>query len=260
MEKNQEHAVLVKNLTKRFGSFTALDGLSLEIEKGQIYGLIGPNGSGKTTAIQCILGLYRFEPTSQINVLGWKIPEDRSRLYQEIGYMPQQIALYQDLSVEQNLRFFGRLKRIPRKRLFQRIDELLERVDLTEFRTRVISKSSGGMKRRASLAAALLSEPKLLILDEPTVGIDPSLRVEFWEYFRQLTDENEVTVLITTHYLGESVRCDQIGLLQKKLIMQGKPKELQEMTQQALNLQELANMDQVFIHFTQTKPILEEGK
>jgi ABC-2 type transport system ATP-binding protein len=248
---NYEKLIIdVQNLTKRFGDFLALDSLNLSIEKGKIYGLIGPNGSGKTTAIQCILGLYDFEPSSQIRILNYKIPQESRKSYQHIGYMPQDISLYNDLSVEQNLRFFGRVKNIPRTRLESRIQELLKLVDLQEFKSREISKCSGGMQRRASLACALLSEPEILILDEPTVGIDPELREHFWDYFRMQARDKGVSILITTHYLDESHRCDEISLIKKSVIIKGRPDELKEITKKELNLSENPDMDQVFIHFT----------
>jgi ABC-2 type transport system ATP-binding protein len=253
MENTEEYLINVENLTKKFGDFIALENLNLKIKKGTIFGLVGPNGSGKTTAIQCVLGLYDFERTSSIKVSGLKVPNDISLIYRKIGYMPQDISLYSDLSIEKNLKFFGALKKIPKAKLNEKIDELLKLVELEEFRSRIISKCSGGMQRRTSLACALLSDPEILILDEPTVGIDPELRVQFWDYFRKLAKHKGTTFLITTHYLGESVRCDEIGLIRKRLIIKGKPEELRKIVQKNRNLPNLPDMDTVFIHFTKEK-------
>ncbi len=175
------------------------------------------------------------------------------QIYPHIGYMPQEIALYPDLSIEQNLQFFGRLKLMPKTNLKERIEELLDIVQLKEFRKREISKCSGGMQRRASLACALLSDPQILILDEPTVGVDPELRIEFWNYFRKLATTKGVTTLVTTHYLGEAVYCDEIAFLRKSLIVKGTLEEIKALARKEMNTIEDLDMDRVFIHFSKKK-------
>jgi ABC-2 type transport system ATP-binding protein len=248
-----EYSIYIEHLTKKFRSFTAVENLCLKIKKGTICGLIGPNGSGKTTTIQCLLGIYSFEKGGKILILDKNIETDMKQIYPHIGYMPQEIALYPDLSIEQNLQFFGRLKLMPKTNLKERIEELLDIVQLKEFRKREISKCSGGMQRRASLACALLSDPQILILDEPTVGVDPELRIEFWNYFRKLATTKGVTTLVTTHYLGEAVYCDEIAFLRKSLIVKGTLEEIKALARKEMNTIEDLDMDRVFIHFSKKK-------
>ncbi|HVM45209.1 MAG TPA: ABC transporter ATP-binding protein, partial [Candidatus Thermoplasmatota archaeon] len=191
------NAVSYDNVVKRYGGLAALDGLTMHIPKGEVYGLLGPNGSGKTTAIRVLMGLERAT-SGTVRALGLKAP-DRA-LNTRIGYMPQETALYQDLTVRENLQLFGELYGMDRDRLGQRIDELLRLVDLSPRADAVVHTLSGGMRHRASLVAALLHDPELLVLDEPTVGVDPELRASFWGYFDDLAGRG-VTVLITTHYM-----------------------------------------------------------
>ncbi|MFX1236840.1 MAG: ABC transporter ATP-binding protein [Promethearchaeota archaeon] len=243
----------ISNLSKTFKKFKAVDNLSLNIKKGEIYGLIGPNGSGKTTTISILLDILKSNPGAAITINGKKIPERINEVYPMIGFMPQELSLYLDLSIEQNLKFFSNMYKIPKSMISSRINEILELVDLLKFKKRLVSKCSGGMQRRCSLAAALLHKPNILILDEPTVGVDPELRIEFWNYFKQLSREDNVTILITTHYLAESINCDKIGLMNKKIIVSGSPIELMENVKKIKNLEELPDMEEVFIHYMQQK-------
>jgi ABC-2 type transport system ATP-binding protein len=216
-------AIQTSKLTKRFGKFTAVDNLDLTIEEGSTYGLLGPNGSGKTTAIRMICGL--LEPTSgDIKVLGKAMPS--KEVLSSIGYMPQDVAIYVDNTVHENLELFGKLYGMPPDRFKTREQEMLDFVDLSGWRDSLASTLSGGMRHRLSLACALLHEPKLLILDEPTVGVDPELRASFWEYFEKLGKKG-ITVVITTHYMDEAGHCQKVGLLrQGRLIAEGNPEEL----------------------------------
>ncbi|MFW9940557.1 MAG: ABC transporter ATP-binding protein [Candidatus Thorarchaeota archaeon] len=242
--------IKVSGLSKSFGSFKAVDNLDLDIQTGEIFGLIGPNGSGKTTTILVLLDILNPDSGAKITIDGKEIPKRINDVYPKIGYMPQELSLYLDLTVEQNLEFFGKLYKIPKPRIYSRIKEVLELVNLKEYKNRLISKCSGGMQRRCSLAVALLHNPEILILDEPTVGIDPELRIEFWNYFKQISKENGVTILITTHYLAESINCDRIGLMNKKILISGTPLELMENVRRLKNLEELPDMEEVFIYFT----------
>lgn len=197
-------AVRVTNLTKRFGSVTALDGVSLAIEEGEVYGLLGPNGSGKSTLIRMLVGLLRADQGS-IEVLGQRMPA--LDVLGRIGYMTQQAALYPDLSVEENVRFFAEIVGAEAN-----VSEVLEVVDLADRRGSVVSTLSGGMRQRCSLACALVHKPRLLLLDEPTVGVDPQLRVQFWSYFRELARAG-TTIVVSSHVMDEAERSDRLGLI-----------------------------------------------
>jgi len=216
-------AIETKGLSKKFGSFTALDNLDLSIETGTIHGLLGPNGAGKTTAIKILCGLLKPNG-GEGYVLGKKVP-DRSIL-PEIGYMPQETALYLDLTVHGNLTLYGELFGLSKSRIAEREKELLDFVALQKWRDSLVSNLSGGMKHRVSLACSMIHEPKLLFLDEPTVGVDPELRASFWEYFG-LLKKRSVTVVLTTHYMDEAQHCDRIALLrQGQLLAEGTPADV----------------------------------
>jgi len=216
-------AIETGRLVKKFGKFTAVDNLDLKIEEGETYGLLGPNGSGKTTAIKMICGLLR--PTfGSVKVLGRAMPS--GEVLSSIGYMPQDVAVYIDNTVHENLELFASLYGMTPARFREREREMLDFVDLAGWRDDLASTLSGGMRHRLSLACALLHEPRLLILDEPTVGVDPELRASFWEYFDKL-GEKGITVVITTHYMDEAGHCQKVGLLrQGRLIAEGDPEEL----------------------------------
>jgi ABC-2 type transport system ATP-binding protein len=200
-------AVSAKGVRKRFGALDALAGLDLSIRSGEIYGLLGPNGSGKTTFIRCVAGLVRPD-AGEITVLGMTARDAVTA--GRIGYMTQSAALYADLSVDENLEFFARLEGVADAD--ERIESALRTVDLLDRRRSIVSTLSGGMRTRLSLAAALLHEPDLLLLDEPTVGVDPVLRQEFWTHFRGLATRG-VTILVSSHVMDEASRCDRLGLI-----------------------------------------------
>jgi ABC-2 type transport system ATP-binding protein len=214
-----------KGLTKKFGNFTALDDLNVKILRGETYGLLGPNGSGKTTLIKILTGLLR--PTSgSASVLGRTVPSRKSMA--EVGYMPQDIAVYFDNTVHENIKLFGEIYSMPRLKLEKREKEVLEFVDLLDWKDALTSTLSGGMRHRLSLACAIVHEPTLLFLDEPTVGVDPELRASFWDYFKSL-GEKGTTVILTTHYMDEASHCSRVGLLRMgKLIAEGAPDELKK--------------------------------
>lgn len=220
-------AVLCKNLSKNFREVQALDGLTLLIPKGVTFGLLGPNGAGKTTCLRLWLGLT--PPSDGVAfVLGRALPP--WDVLPRIGYMPQDLAIYPDLSVEENLALFGRLAGMEAEAIERRTDEVLRLVDIAERRGDPVAHLSGGMRRRTSLATALLHDPDLLLLDEPTVGVDPELRAAFWDFFRELTRRGK-TVLITTHYMEEAAHCDFVGLLHRgRLLAHGAPQAVKERT------------------------------
>ena len=218
-------AVEFHDVVKRYNDFAALDGLTLSVRRGEVYGLLGPNGSGKTTAIRVLTGLTSATE-GEARALGRRVP-DRT-LAKRIGYMPQETALYQDLTVRENLELFGDLYGMPRDAFERRKTELLKLVDLTKWENAVVHTLSGGMRHRTSLVAALLHDPELLLLDEPTVGVDPELRASFWGYFDDLAARG-VTVIITTHYMDEARNCGRIGLLRRgRLIAEGTPQQVME--------------------------------
>jgi len=215
-----EPAIVATGLVKKFGEITAVDGMDLSLPAGRIYGLLGPNGSGKTTLIRLLSGLGK--PTSgEARVLGVKMPS--RAVLERIGYMTQSDGIYTELSVWENLRFFATLYGKPDN---ARLDEVLELVALSDRRKAVALELSGGMRRRLSLACALIHKPELLFLDEPTVGIDPALRVEFWNYFRRLAAEG-TTLLVSSHVMDEADRCDELLLiLHGKLLARGSGAEI----------------------------------
>jgi len=212
------YAVEVDDVAKRFGKQPALDGVSLRIHRGEVYGLLGPNGAGKTTLIRSLVGLVAPEKGT-VTVLGRRMPE--LEVLAHVGYMTQQAALYPDLSAEENVHFFGAIN--------GRVDgvrEALELVDLWDRRKSVVSTLSGGMRTRCSLACALVHKPDLLLLDEPTVGVDPQLRVQLWDRFRKMASGG-TSILVSSHVMDEAERCDRLGLIRfGKLLAEGSVAEL----------------------------------
>lgn len=218
-----EEAVLVEGLRKEFDGIIAVDGLTLRIRKGTLYGLVGPNGSGKTTTIRILTGLARADGGKAF-LLGEQVPVTRN--LPRIGYMPQELAVYSELTVHENLELFAGLYSIRGELFEERERALLEIAGLRDRRDSLVSELSGGMRHRVSLACALVHDPELLFLDEPTVGVDPELRAGLWEYFSELKAEGK-TIVLTTHYMDEAVRCDIVGMMRSgRLIAEGTPEEL----------------------------------
>ncbi|WP_088008968.1 ABC transporter ATP-binding protein [Indiicoccus explosivorum] len=215
----------VADYSQSFGKKEVLRDVSFTIHKGEIVGLLGPSGSGKTTLIKSIIGMQR--PTGgTISVMGETQPT--LAVSKSIGYMAQADALYGDLSARGNLRYFGKLYGLKKKELAERVEEVLRFTDLTADASRPVHLFSGGMKRRLSLAIALIHEPPLLLLDEPTVGIDPKLKRVFWQEFEELRAKG-VTIVVTTHIMDEAERCDRLLLIQDgRLLDGGTPQELKD--------------------------------
>jgi ABC-2 type transport system ATP-binding protein len=210
-------AVAVRDVVKRFGGIAALNGITLSIPRGQVYGLLGPNGSGKTTLIRAIVGLVRVDE-GDVRVYGHRMP-DRGVL-SNVGYMTQAAALYADLTAEENVRFFASLYGLGD------VAEALRFVDLYDRRKSVTATLSGGMRTRLSLACALVHRPELLLLDEPTVGVDPQLRAQLWDGLRGMAAAG-TTVLISSHVMDEAERTDRLGLiLAGRLLAEGSADEL----------------------------------
>jgi ABC-2 type transport system ATP-binding protein len=210
----------VDGVVKSFGRQPALQGISLRLRRGEVYGLLGPNGSGKTTLIRCLLGLVKPE-RGTVRVLGRLMPD--LGVLSRVGYMTQAAALYPDLSVEENLRFFAAIYGADAS-----LTEALRLVDLVERRDSVVATLSGGMRTRASLACALVHRPELLLLDEPTVGVDPLLRMRLWDRFREMA-EGGVTILVSSHVMDEAERCQRLGLIRfGRLLAEGTVESLKE--------------------------------
>ncbi|MFK2826198.1 ABC transporter ATP-binding protein [Bacillus sp. B190/17] len=219
--------VSIREVSKQFGKQQVLKHISLDVMEGEIFGLLGPSGAGKTTLVKQLAGLD--VPTSGENFLfEEKMPS--LKLIEKIGYMAQSDALYVELSAKENLQFFSALYGLRGKKQQQRIEEVMELVQLSEHLHKPVSSYSGGMKRRLSLAIALLHEPDILILDEPTVGIDPVLRKSIWEAFYTLKQKG-ITLIVTTHVMDEAEKCDRLGLIRDGcLIAVGTPDDLKRKT------------------------------
>jgi ABC-2 type transport system ATP-binding protein len=220
-----ENVININSVGQSFGEVIALDNINMNIKKGEIIGFLGPSGSGKTTLVKAIIGM--FKPTSgKITVFGTEVPS--LTIVDRIGYMAQADALYDDLNAYENLLFFGALYGLRGIEAKKRADEVLALVLLTEHAKRPVRTFSGGMKRRLSLAIALFHHPELLILDEPTVGIDPVLRRQFWKEFNRLR-QSGTTIVVTTHVMDEAEHCDRLSLIRSGLLIAlGTPDELKE--------------------------------
>ena len=222
-----ELAIQAHGLCKTFGKVKAVDGMNLEVPRSRIYGFLGPNGSGKTTAIRMLCGL--LTPTAgDIDVLGCSIPDEAEALRLKVGYMTQKFSLFDDLTVDENLQFMADIYTLERKFKFQRIGLAIERYELGQLVKQRAGTLSGGQKQRLALAASTLHGPELLFLDEPTSAVDPENRRSFWEALFDLVDEG-TTILVSTHYMDEAERCHALAILDKgKLVAEGSPEELQQ--------------------------------
>lgn len=207
-----EFAIKAKNLCRNFGQLAAISDLDLTVEKQTIYGFLGPNGSGKTTAIRLLTGLLK--PTSgEVNVLGCHLPQEANKLRLKIGYMTQKFSLYDDLTVKENLQFISKIYGLTANEQKSRLSELLTTHQLTQQSQQLAGSMSGGQKQRLALAAAVIHKPKLLFLDEPTSAVDPQNRREFWEQLFDLCDQG-TTILVSTHYMDEAERCHKLAILE----------------------------------------------
>ena len=221
------HAVLVRGLTKRFGDFTAVDHISFEVRPGEIFGFLGPNGSGKTTTIRMLLGLLR--PTEgEARVLGIDVMREPEAIAARVGYMSQKFSLYPDLTVDENLTFYGRAYGLRGPSLARRKDEVLEVIGLTRQRNRITANLAGGWQQRLALGAAILHQPELLFLDEPTAGVDPVSRRNFWRLLYDLA-ANNTTIFVTTHYMDEAEQCHRLAFIHRgRLIAIGPPSRIKQ--------------------------------
>ena len=222
---NSNLAIDVKNLTKRFGNKTVVDQFDVQVPRGKIYGFLGPNGSGKTTTLRLICGLLTPDE-GQGTCLGFDIRKQPLEIKKRIGYMTQKFSYWTDMSIRENLEFTAKLYGLDN--ITDRVDQALENLNLKDRQKQLAGQLSGGWKQRLALAASILHEPELLLLDEPTAGVDPKARREFWDEIHQLADKG-ITVLVSTHYMDEAERCHAIVYISYgKLVTQGTVKEVVE--------------------------------
>lgn len=222
-----ENAIEVKNLTRKFGKLVAVDNISFSIAYGEIFGFLGSNGSGKSTTIRMLCGI--LEPSSgSATVGGFDVNDDPESVKTAIGYVSQRFSLYSDLTVLENLKFYGRIYGLPAPRLKQRIQAVMDFTGLHRYSDMLTGNLSGGWKQRVAVATAILHEPKILFLDEPTAGVDPMSRRALWEVLYGLADQG-VALFVTTHYMEEAERCNQIAFISLgKLLKVGNPQELKK--------------------------------
>jgi ABC-2 type transport system ATP-binding protein len=222
---NAPPIIQTEHLSRRFGQLVAVRDVSLSVQRGEIFGVLGPNGAGKSTTIRMLCGI--LDPTGgRGTVVGFDIAKDAERIKERIGYMTQRFSLYEDLSVVENLRFYAGIYGVPRQRRRARVAEVIERAGLTTRKDQLAGTLSGGWKQRVALASATIHEPPLLFLDEPTAGVDPVSRREFWDQIHRISSEG-TTVLLTTHYMDEAERCHRLAFIFRgELLDTGTPEEV----------------------------------
>lgn len=214
---NNNTVISVSNLVKKFGSFTANDNLSFEVYEGEIFGFLGANGAGKTTAIRILSGLS--EPTSgKVTVAGFDAKREPEKIKRNIGYMCQKFSLYEDLTVRENITLYGGIYGMTKKLIMKRMEDLLSRLSFEEFGDRLISSLPLGLKQKLAFSIAIFHEPRIVFLDEPTGGVDPITRRQFWEMIYETADRG-ITVFVTTHYMDEAEYCDRISIMNEGRIV-----------------------------------------
>lgn len=238
-----EYVIKVENLTKKFGNYTAVNNISFSIPKGTIFGFLGPNGSGKSTTIRMLCGV--LTPTSgKVFVMGKDVTEETEAVKQSLGYMSQRFGLYEDLTVDENLDFYAGVYGLSKNTISERKKELIAMANLTGKEKSLAGTLSGGWKQRLALGCALIHKPKLLILDEPTAGVDPVSRRMFWEIIHSLARQG-ITILVTTHYMDEAESCDTVGFIfNGELVNLASP-------QQLMKQEGVKNLEDIFIKYVE---------
>jgi ABC-2 type transport system ATP-binding protein len=235
----REHIIEVKDMVKKFGSFTANDHLTFHVERGEIFGFLGANGAGKTTAMRILCGLS-YPTSGEIHVAGHDVYRERERIKKKIGYMSQKFSLYEDLTVSENIHLYAGIYGLGRKKIIAREEQLLERLGLIHIRKRLIREIPLGWKQKLAFSVAIFHQPAVVFLDEPTGGVDPITRRQFWEMIHDATEEG-ITVFVTTHYMDEAEYCDRVSIM-----VDGRIDALD--TPAALKQQyESVNMNEVFL-------------
>jgi ABC-2 type transport system ATP-binding protein len=232
-------AIVVKNMVKKFGDFVANDNLNFEVEQGEIFGFLGANGAGKTTAIRILCGLS--VPTSgEMKVAGYDIYKETELIKKNIGYMSQKFSLYEDLTINENIRFYGSVYGLSVKERKLRAEETLRRLDLTDYANKLIRDLPLGWKQKLAFSIAILHKPSIVFLDEPTGGVDPITRRQFWDLIYEAA-ERGITIFVTTHYMDEAEYCDRVSIMADgKIVALDTPAELKKQFS-------AANMDEVFL-------------
>ncbi len=237
--KEVEKIITVKNLVKKFGDFIANDNLNFDVYKGEIFGFLGANGAGKTTAIKILCGLSK--PTSgDIEVGGFDVYKQTEQIKKNIGYMSQKFSLYEDLTVFENIRFYAGIYGLTNKEIREKSDNLIQQLEMQDFRDSLISAIPLGWKQKLALSIAIIHQPKIVFLDEPTGGVDPITRRQFWDLIYDTANKG-ITVFVTTHYMDEAEYCNRVSIMvDGKIVALDTPKRLKE-------IYHAANMDDVFL-------------
>jgi len=245
METATENMIVVNNLTKKFGRFVANNHLCFEVKKGEIFGFLGANGAGKTTAIKILCGLSK--PTSgEVNVAGFNIYTQQNLIKKNIGYMSQRFSLYEDLTIVENIRFYAGIYGLQKKVIKEKTQILIEMLALEKAKDKLIKDLPLGWKQKLALSVAVFHEPKILFLDEPTSGVDPITRRQFWEMIYEIA-ERGITVFITTHYMDEAEYCNRVSIMvEGKIVALNTPTELKRTFQSK-------NMNEVFLQLARNK-------
>jgi len=235
----EEKVIIAKHLTRSFGKFTAVDHISFEVNSGEIFGFLGANGAGKTTAIKMLTGILS-STSGEAMVAGFDIKKQRNKLKEHIGYMSQKFSLYEDLTLKENIRFYGGIYGLSKKEIIRKTGDMAERLDLKSIENTLISEIPLGWKQKIAFSVATLHHPKIVFLDEPTSGVDPITRRQFWNLIYEAAADG-ITVFVTTHYMDEAEYCDRISMMvEGKIAALGSLHEL-------LSKYDSKNMDEVFI-------------